>query len=130
MLVLSEPSIEQLEILHSHLNCSFSPELLSIMGVVIIGGFEMNPTTIRRFSEVIDELKDTIDVFVMPSSNKERQELFPLQPFNGIYFPKSQREIGLCSNPQLFEADKGLQIHVSCGQNARNMIKNGTLIRD
>lgn len=51
----------------------------------------------------ISELKDSIDVFIMPSSNDDRRKLFPLQPLSGIFFPKSHREIGMCSNPQLFK---------------------------
>ena len=52
--------------------------------------------------EFIEEMKNFIDVFLMPSSSESRKRLFPLQPYNGLYFIKSQTEIGLCSNPQLF----------------------------
>lgn len=51
----------------------------------------------------ITELKDSIDIFIMPSSNADRRRLYPLQPLSGIYFPKSYKEIGMCSNPQIFK---------------------------
>ncbi len=46
---------------------------------------------IERFASIVEDLKDMIDVFIMPSSNYERQKLFPLRPFNGLFFAKSHR---------------------------------------
>jgi hypothetical protein len=38
----------------------------------------------------IEEVKKYIDVFIMPSSGQERHNLFPLRPYNGLYFLRSQ----------------------------------------
>lgn len=51
----------------------------------------------------------------MPSSGLERQRIYPLSAYNGLFFPQTHRNIGLCCNPQLFEAKNGLKMHVSCG---------------
>jgi len=39
----------------------------------------------------ITELKDSIDIFIMPSSNADRRKLFPQQPLSGLFFPKSHK---------------------------------------
>lgn len=62
----------------------------------------MKPEIILRMAEIVSEMRKTIDVFVMPSTGVERQKLFPLPPYSGLFFTKSHREIGLSSNPQLF----------------------------
>jgi hypothetical protein len=59
--------------------------------LIIVGGLEMKPEIITKMSEVIYELKDSIDVFIMPSTSLERQKLFPLPPYNGLFFVKSHR---------------------------------------
>jgi hypothetical protein len=51
----------------------------------------------------------------MPSSNAERQKLYPQVPFNGLFFKDCFKEIGLCSNPQIFNASNGLRMLVTCG---------------
>ncbi len=73
---------------------------------------------------VLKSMKDMIDVFIMPSSNHDRRKMYPLQPFNGNFFAESQTEIGLCCNPQLFKAENGISIHITCGENVLDFMKN------
>ena len=51
----------------------------------------------------------------MPSSGAERQRLFPLRPYSDLFFMKIHQEIGLCADPQLFEAKNGVKVVVTCG---------------
>ena len=102
MLVLSEPTFEQCFSLAELLSKSYSEEIRSITAVVIIGGMELKIDSINEMSSVLKQLKSTVDVFVMPSSTLDRRRLYPLQPYNGNFFPESNRSIALCSNPQLF----------------------------
>lgn len=73
---------------------------------------------------ILKDLKNMIDVFIMPTSNQDRRKMYPLQPYNGNFFAESQREIGLCCNPQLFKAENGMNIHVTCGENVLDFMKN------
>ena len=71
-----------------------------------------------------------LDVFMMPSSNLDRRRLFPLQPYNGNFFPRCQDTIGLCCNPQEFRAENGLLLHLSCGENVVDFMRNCTMAGD
>jgi DNA polymerase II small subunit/DNA polymerase delta subunit B len=102
----------------------------SIAAVVIIGAVEMQVESIRRMAEVVEEMKDSVDVFLMPSSNADRRRMFPLQPYNGNFFPRTQTQIGLCSNPQEFTAENGLTMHISCGENVFDFMRNCSLAKD
>ena len=62
----------------------------------------MTPLDIRWMGKLVSEIKEFIDVFLMPSSNAERQRLFPLKPYSNLFFIDSCKDIGLCSNPQIF----------------------------
>ncbi len=41
-------------------------------------------------ASLINRMKNIIDVFIMPSSNLDRRRMFPLQPYNGSFFPESK----------------------------------------
>jgi hypothetical protein len=90
MLVLSEPTFEQCQYVSQLLQKTYSPELRSIAALVIIGGVEMKVESISQMAEVVNGLKNFVDVFVMPSSNADRRKLYPLQPYNGNFFAKSK----------------------------------------
>jgi DNA polymerase II small subunit/DNA polymerase delta subunit B len=75
----------------------------------------MKMESINNMAEVLDNIKLSLDVFIMPSSNIDRRKIYPLQPFNGNFFSKSQKQIGLCCNPQQFKGENGMNIHISCG---------------
>lgn len=102
ILVLSEPRKEQLIKVKAVLN-SICPTSTNLSALVLIGGMGMNTEDILMINSFVEEVKDQIDVFVMPSSGPERQHLLPLRPYHPLFFPKSHSEIGLCSNPQFFK---------------------------
>ena len=79
---------------------------------------------------LVAELKEYIDVFMVPSSGDERHQLFPLKPYSDLFFLGSQQEIALCSDPQTLEASNGLRVHLSCGENIRDFAKNSGLPQD
>lgn len=82
------------------LRMGFSEEALSITALVIIGGMQMQVEAIRQMTQMVEALRQCIDVFMMPSSNADRRRIFPLQQYNGNFFPQSSSKIALCSNPQ------------------------------
>jgi hypothetical protein len=97
---MSEPSPQQCQTVAQQLQASYSEELRSITAVVVIGGMDLQVESISRMAAMVETLKHSVDVFIMPSSNADRRRMFPLQPYNGNFFAKSQTNIGLCCNPQ------------------------------
>jgi hypothetical protein len=130
VLVLSEPTVEQIMHVSQQLRMGFSEEVLSITALVVVGGMQMQVEGIRQMTQMVEALRQSIDVFVMPSSNADRRRMFPLQQYNGNFFPQSSSKIALCSNPQEFRAPNGLLMHVSCGENVVDFMRNCTLARD
>ena len=100
ILIMSEPSHQQCHTVTQHLQASYSDQLRFITAVVLIGGMDLQVESINRMASMVEILKYSVDVFIMPSSNADRRRMFPLQPYNGNFFAKSQTNIGLCSNPQ------------------------------
>lgn len=76
---------------------------------------DLQVESIGRMAAMLESLKESVDVFIMPSTNPDRRRMFPLQPYNGNFFAKSKTDIGLCSNPQEFNVENGLLMHISCG---------------
>ena len=107
-----------------HIVMNTCPESLSITALVIIGGIRMTPEEISWMGLFLEEVKDRIDVFLMPSSDSERSRLFPLKPYSDLFFPRVSEEVGLCSNPQLFEGENGVQIVATCGENVKDFLNN------
>lgn len=97
---MSEPSPQQCQTVTHQLQAGYSDQLRSITAVVVIGGMDLQVESISRMAAMVQTLKQSVDVFIMPSSNADRRRMFPLQPYNGNFFAKSQTNIGLCSNPQ------------------------------
>ncbi len=50
----------------------------------------MKIESIHSMANIVDNLKNIVDVFVMPSSNIDRRKMYPLQPYNGNFFSKSK----------------------------------------
>ena len=86
----------------------------------------MTPEDIAWTGKFIAEIKDYIDVFLLPSSNNERSRLFPLRPFSDLFFLPVCKEIALCSNPQILTGQNGIRMAVSCGENVRDMMINSS----
>lgn len=129
MLIMSEPTFEQCFSLAELLSKSYSEEIRSITAVVIIGGMELKIDSINEMASVLRRLKSTVDVFIMPSSTLDRRRLYPLQPYNGNFFTESNRSIALCSDPQLFTVENGMKIHITCGENVVDFMKNCSLAK-
>jgi hypothetical protein len=89
VLVVSEPTFDVCSKITMILG-TCCHESANICALVIIGGMKMKTEEIAQMGKFIEEVKNYIDVFIMPSSGQERHNLFPLRPYNGLYFLKSQ----------------------------------------